>query len=61
MKKILAVILLIIVLIGALLSGQTKPDNIQPITPDEETICYYGCPNSKKVKKLNLSKKRGVK
>ena len=29
-----------------------------PIDPDDpEIICYYGCPNSKKARKLQLSKK----
>ena len=25
-----------------------------------DPVCYYGCPNSKKVKKLNLSKRKCV-
>lgn len=31
---------------------EEKPENDRP----EDIICYYGCPNSKRVKKLNLRK-----
>lgn len=32
------------------------PDIDRPVNPGE-VICYYGCPNSKKAQKLQLSKK----
>lgn len=43
-----------------------KVDNIMEKMPENTTeyenyisdVCYYGCPNSKRVKKLNLLKRR---
>ncbi|MBQ6065718.1 MAG: hypothetical protein IJK89_02765 [Clostridia bacterium] len=32
------------------------PDEPSPFDPGE-VVCYYGCPNSKKAKKLQLNKK----
>ena len=39
----------------------SRKKNDEPIEEPEpgpgEVVCYYGCPNSKKAKKLQLSKK----
>lgn len=32
-------------------------DIVRPIRDDDDIVCYYGCPNSNKVKKLQLEKK----
>ena len=48
----------------AFLKGQTAVDRpADPGAPEEpvvdpgEVVCYYGCPNSKKAKKLQLNKR----
>ena len=57
-KKILAVIIIGGTLVGVSActnNGDTSSNsNLNPW----EVVCYYGCPNSKRVKKLN-TKKRG--
>ena len=70
-KKIIAALLLAAaaaaVIAGCGLAGggeesvsQNDADNQQVETKVEEIdfVTYYGCPNSKRVKKLNLRKKR---
>lgn len=59
MKKVIAII------IGAIVSilgicGIYRYVNDEPIVEIiDEPVCYYGCPNSKRVRKLNVSKKKG--
>ena len=39
-------------------NGSDEPSQINRPDPDPgEVVCYYGCPNSKKAQKLQLSKK----
>ena len=33
-----------------------KPENDGPVSDPGEIVCYYGCPNSNKAKKLQLNK-----
>ena len=33
-----------------------KADPLEPIDDPGEVVCYYGCPNSNKAKKLQLGK-----
>ena len=59
-KKILAVVMIGGAMVG-LASCKSNNNNNNPssnITPPQGNVCYYGCPNSNKVKKLN-TKKRG--
>lgn len=60
MKKIINVVIAAILLVAvAILSiGCASESNEQPETEYEVTTDYYGCPNSKRVKKLNLKKQR---
>lgn len=53
-KKIIKV--LAIMLIGGTVVGMT---GCKSLIPGHEYVTYYGCPNSKKIKKLNTKKKRG--
>lgn len=34
-----------------------EDDDIRPGRKDDDIVCYYGCPNSNRVKKLQLEKK----
>lgn len=58
-KKILAIVMIGGAMVG--LASCKSNNNNNPssnITPPQGNVCYYGCPNSNKVKKLN-TKKRG--
>lgn len=55
-KKSFKVIAIIMALVGILgLTACTKP--LPGNTKTDEIVEYYGCPNSKRVKKLRLIKK----
>ncbi len=56
MKKAVLGILLIISSIFLFLSGCSDSSNNS--NEQERVETYYGCPNSKRVKKLNLKKRR---
>lgn len=58
MKKKLAKVLAL-VLIGSTVVGMTGCKNPIKKPSQEIDVCYYGCPNSKKVKKLNTKKRKG--
>ena len=58
MRSLFVIIMNWIKQIVSFISKKKKPDT--PIRPEEETgeiVCYYGCPNSNKAKKLQLNKK----
>lgn len=58
-RTIATVILLIAVMILSV--GCSKESNEQQSEPEYEDVSvYYGCPNSKNVRKLNLFKKKYI-
>lgn len=68
-SKIIIVIetIVIVLLAGALgmrsCGGADSPVDDSSVETDQDPadlICYYGCPNSRRVKKLNLRKSRRV-
>lgn len=57
-KKVLALLLIGGAVVG--ISGckpNNKPSSSNNSNNPFEMVCYYGCPNSKRVKKLNTKKK----
>lgn len=58
MKKKLVKVLAL-VLIGSAVVGMTGCKILVQKPSQEVDVCYYGCPNSKKVKKLNTRKRKG--
>ncbi len=63
MRSIIALILSWVKKIFALVTSKKEepstdiPDIDRPEPGPGEVVCYYGCPNSKKAQKLQLSKK----
>ncbi len=58
MRSLFVIIMNWIKRIVSFISKKKNPD--APLRPEEETgeiVCYYGCPNSNKAKKLQLNKK----
>lgn len=55
-KKIIALLALSLAIVGI---TACKPTNITPSYDSHLVYPEYGCPNSKRVKKLNTRKKRG--
>lgn len=59
MKKILGIIVIIIVLVSSFFLGKTSEKTNSDEKPKyEDASGYYGCPNSKRIKKLNLFKNK---
>ncbi|GEM_PF-3483751 len=61
MKKKRLILALVLALTATTLSACSfsVSDLIESLTSwgDDNNVCYYGCPNSKKVRKLNLKKR----
>ena len=60
MRSLFVIVMNWIKRIISAISKKNKTDTLTPVRPEEETgeiVCYYGCPNSNKAKKLQLNKK----
>lgn len=60
MRSLFVIVMNWIKRIISAISKKNKPDAPTPVRPEVETgeiVCYYGCPNSNKAKKLQLNKK----
>lgn len=59
-KKVIGIIIAIIISISAAIGvgAAVASNNNQPTY--EDVPCMYGCPNSKRVRKLNLLKKKYI-
>lgn len=59
-KKIIALVLALMAAVSVLVLGGCRKDTEEPFsfTESYDDVEYYGCPNSKRVKKLNLRKTR---
>ncbi len=54
MKKVCIVILMVFLMAA----GISSCNNSGPFSAGDDDVDYYGCPNSNRVKKLNLKKSR---
>ena len=56
MKNLKRIIIIILIIIATILTPYIFKDNYRELSETLTTQCLYGCPTSKKVKKINLNK-----